>query len=35
LAPALAAPDQERPAALIEMAFGESERRLDAERGSP
>jgi hypothetical protein len=29
-APALAAPDQERPAAVIEIAFGERERFLDA-----
>jgi hypothetical protein len=33
-APALAAPDQQRATALIEIAFGESERFLDAQPGS-
>jgi hypothetical protein len=30
-APSLATPDEERPAALIEVAFRESERFLDAQ----
>jgi hypothetical protein len=34
-APALAAPDQERAAALIEIALGQSERLLDPQPGSP
>src|SRR5215204_5415400 len=34
-APALAAPDQERTAAWIEIALGERERLLDAQPGSP
>jgi hypothetical protein len=34
-APALAASNQERATALIEIAFGESERFLDAQPGSP
>jgi hypothetical protein len=34
-APALARPDQQRVAALIEVAFGERERFLDAQSRSP
>ena len=34
-APALAAPDQQRAAAVIEIGFDECERLLDAEPGSP
>src|ERR687896_1400707 len=34
-APALAAPDHERPAALLEICLGESERFLDAQPGTP
>jgi hypothetical protein len=34
-APALAAPDQERATALVEIAFGERERFLYAQPGSP
>jgi hypothetical protein len=34
-APTLAAPDQQRAAALVEIALGESERFVDAQPGSP
>jgi hypothetical protein len=34
-APALAAPDQQRAAALIEIALGERDRFLDAQPGPP
>jgi hypothetical protein len=34
-APALPAPDQQRATALVEIAFGEGERFLDAQTGPP